>query len=281
MKILLVEDNEMDVRIATRAFKQVNKDHQLFSVKDGQQALDYLFNRSEFEDCTQYPRPDFILMDINMPRMNGLEALRKIKNDSKLKSIPVGMLTSSNNESDIIESYSSGACGYIRKPVQYEDFVQFVRIFSEYWLVYSCLPRVVMPAPPDGNDHKIISSAGSNKILIVDDDAQHIRLMSILLAKAGYKEILTADSGEKALEVLMTETPAVVILDTILPKRNGFEICTDIKNLKGDKTKVILNTGMIDAVNARLAKEVGADDYLPKTLDSANLMEAVKKYIPK
>ncbi len=276
--ILLAEDNEADAKIAKRAFQECKVKNNLYIVNDGQEALDFVYHQGKYQDKDKYPRPEFILLDINMPRVNGFEVLRRLKNYPKLRMIPVAMLTSSRNEGDVNESYAIGACSYIPKPVHYEEFKEVVNSLSVYWGVFNRLPKPGEETVLKENSSPVVSeSAGKKKILIIDDDLQHLRLMSIVLNKNGMTNIVLADTGEKGLEVLEKEVPDIVILDTILPKKNGFEVCAEIKRLRGDLTKVILNTGVIDSVNSKKAKEAGADEYLAKTLDSNNIIQAVQK----
>ncbi|MFC1699270.1 response regulator transcription factor [Candidatus Omnitrophota bacterium] len=119
-----------------------------------------------------------------------------------------------------------------------------------------------------------------SKILIVDDNGQDRKIIERFLKKAGFTEVLTAETGEMAVEKAKTEQPDLVITDTMLPGIDGFEVCRQIREGLGpDLTKIIVITGMIDAVDAVKAKKMGADDYCVKTSDYASLIEAVKKLI--
>ncbi len=138
--ILLVEDNEADAKITFRAFSKAKIKNNIFRAQDGQDALDFLNHKAPYEDKDKYPRPDLILMDINMPRMDGLECLKKLKQDPPLSFIPVIMFTSSKNDEDIVKSYGEGAASYMPKPVNYEDFVKAVEGFNFYWQIISKIP---------------------------------------------------------------------------------------------------------------------------------------------
>jgi CheY-like chemotaxis protein len=132
--LLVVEDNEDDQLITKMAFKKdPNFIGELFFVENGLEALDFLYNRNQFENKSTYPTPDMILVDINMPQMNGIKFLETIKSEQNLKRIPCVMLTSSKNKEDISQSYDRGASGYITKPVSYSKFQEIVRIINEYW----------------------------------------------------------------------------------------------------------------------------------------------------
>ncbi len=133
MNILVVDDNQADVTITLRAFGKVESRDRIEVVGNGQECLDYLQRQGTFSAPEDAPRPDLILMDVNMPVMDGFAALRAIKTDEDLKVIPVIMLTASNNEVDVEKSFELGANGYIQKPVDYEEFVNVIDELSLYW----------------------------------------------------------------------------------------------------------------------------------------------------
>lgn len=135
--ILLVEDNPGDVRLTQEAFKEGMLRNNLHVVMDGEAAMEFLERKGQYADV---PRPDLILLDLNLPKMNGREVLAAIKNDPKLKRIPVVVLTTSQDETDIIESYRQFASSYIVKPVSMEKFIKVVSSFKQYWLSVVKLP---------------------------------------------------------------------------------------------------------------------------------------------
>ncbi|HRN51721.1 MAG TPA: response regulator [Anaerolineales bacterium] len=135
--ILLVEDNPGDVRLTQEAFKDGMLRNNLHVAMDGEQALDFLYRRGQFLDA---PRPDLILLDLNLPKMNGREVLAAIKQDVDLKQIPVVVLTTSQDEADITESYRQFASSYIVKPVSMDKFLKVVSSFKQYWLSVVKLP---------------------------------------------------------------------------------------------------------------------------------------------
>lgn len=135
--ILLVEDNPGDVRLTQEAFKDGMLRNNLHVAMDGEQAMDFLYRRGQFPDV---PRPDLILLDLNLPKMNGREVLAAIKQDESLKRIPVVVLTTSQDEADITESYRQFASSYIVKPVSMEKFLKVVSSFKQYWLSVVKLP---------------------------------------------------------------------------------------------------------------------------------------------
>jgi len=130
--ILLVEDDENDILITKRAFDRYNLKNTLYVVRDGEEALDFIYRRGDFED-ESIPTPGLILLDINMPRMNGIEVLRHLKKDPDKKRIPIVMLTTSRREQDKIESYNLGVNSYVVKPVDFNKFIEAVTTINLYW----------------------------------------------------------------------------------------------------------------------------------------------------
>jgi two-component system response regulator len=136
--ILLVEDNPSDIEITRRALQKRRVTDELTVVRDGQEALDILFGHPNDD----VPLPGLILLDLNLPRVDGRELLEKIKSDPKLKRVPVIALTASTREEDIARCYDLGVNTYITKPVRFEDFIKVVTTIKEYWTVIATLPPV-------------------------------------------------------------------------------------------------------------------------------------------
>jgi CheY-like chemotaxis protein len=133
--ILLVEDNPDDVILTERALKKSHILNMLVVAKDGAEALDYLFGQGNFAGRDLSCMPEVILLDLKLPKIGGLEVLKKIREDKRTKLLPVVILTSSKEEKDLISGYSLGANSYIRKPVNFNQFVDAVRQLGLYWLV--------------------------------------------------------------------------------------------------------------------------------------------------
>jgi len=140
--ILLVEDNPDHVLIIKRGLKANNVANEVKVAQDGQEAMDYLSHQGEYTDPSKAPRPGLILLDIKLPKLDGFEVLQRIKQDSVLKSIPVVILTSSDQEVDIAKGYLEGANSYISKPIQFSEFIQKVRELELYWILINRLPPV-------------------------------------------------------------------------------------------------------------------------------------------
>ncbi len=139
IKILLAEDDEDDIAIALRAFKKSRLENEVFVVRDGEETLDYLLRREPYQDVEKYPTPHLLLLDINMPKMNGLEVLEQLDAHPDLKRLRVMVLTSSKNEEDVVKCYNNGACAYLAKPVEFNDFLEVVEGLNYFWrtVIYS------------------------------------------------------------------------------------------------------------------------------------------------
>ena len=131
--ILLVEDNPDDIAICQRALKEAKILNKIYIVRDGKEALDYLKHEGQYKGTEASPKPGLILLDINLPKINGLDVLKSIKADSQLKNIPVVMLTVSKRDEDILKGYNRGCNSFIQKPVDFDKFVQIVKEISLYW----------------------------------------------------------------------------------------------------------------------------------------------------
>lgn len=142
VNILLVEDNPDDVKITERALKQGKVVNKLFIVRDGQEALDFLFHRGDYADPQKAPRPGLILLDINLPKVSGIEVLKEIKSNPELRRIPVIMLTVSKRDEDVINSYDLGVNSYIVKPVEFEKFVETIKNIELYWILTNVAPEM-------------------------------------------------------------------------------------------------------------------------------------------
>ena len=133
--ILLVEDEQAHAELTERAIRKAGNANRVDVVIDGEEALDYVFNRGKYADKDKYPPPCLILLDIKLPGMDGIEVLKRIKEDSVLKKIPVIMLTTSEREEDIAQSYGHYANSYLTKPVGFKEFEQKVQQIDFYWMI--------------------------------------------------------------------------------------------------------------------------------------------------
>lgn len=141
VEVLLVEDNPSDAELTVRALKKRNLANKLFHVKDGAEAIDFVFAQGEFINRTVENGPKVVLLDLKLPKVDGIEVLRQIKSDERTKKIPVVVMTSSREDRDLATCYDLGVNGYVVKPVEFEDFVRAVSDLGFYWLLLNETPR--------------------------------------------------------------------------------------------------------------------------------------------
>jgi CheY-like chemotaxis protein len=141
-RILLAEDNANDLELTLAALQQHNLANEIIAVRDGAEALDYLYRRGVFENADPSP-PALVLLDLKMPKVDGLDVLKAMKSDPALRMIPVVMLTSSREESDLVKSYQLGVNAYVVKPVDFSEFMEAVRQIGAFWAVVNEVPPVV------------------------------------------------------------------------------------------------------------------------------------------
>ena len=137
IEILLVEDNPEDLQLALRALKKANLDNHIHVARDGEEALQFVFCEGEFASRRIDRPPKVILLDLKLPKVDGLEVLQRIKDDPRTRMIPVVMLTSSKEQSDVLKSYNLGVNSYIVKPVNFEQFAEAVEQLGMYWLLHN------------------------------------------------------------------------------------------------------------------------------------------------
>jgi two-component system, response regulator len=145
VEILLVEDNPNDVKLTLHALKQNKLANHVHVVRDGAEALEFLFQNGSYADRQGENNPRVVLLDLKLPKVDGLEVLRSLRNDDRTRRIPVVVLTSSREERDLVESYELGVNSYIVKPVDFGQFVEAMRTIGMYWLLLNTVPGT----PPD------------------------------------------------------------------------------------------------------------------------------------
>ena len=138
--ILLVEDNPDDVALTMRAFKRCHLANPIAVVRDGVEALDFLFARSDYQGRASQPLPTLVILDLKLPRLDGLGVLKAIRAAEHMRFLPVVILTSSKEEQDLVSGYTLGANSYVRKPVDFTEFMEAARVLGIYWLMLNELP---------------------------------------------------------------------------------------------------------------------------------------------
>jgi two-component system response regulator len=145
--ILLVEDNPDDIELTLRSLKKGNIMNEVVVVMDGAEALDYLFGTGSYEGRDTGIMPELVLLDLKLPKVDGMEVLKRLRADERTKLLPVVIFTSSNEEKDLVEGYNHGANSYVRKPVDFSEFAEAVRRLGVYWLLLN--------EPPPGKRESI------------------------------------------------------------------------------------------------------------------------------
>jgi len=140
MTILLVEDNPDDEMLAIRALKKTKIESKVVVARDGEEALDYLFGTGKYDGRDIKEQPHVVFLDLQLPKLNGIQVLQRLRADENTKALPVVLLTSSDEQCDIIDCYKSGANSYIHKPVEFSEFTSQVRALGEYWLGINRVP---------------------------------------------------------------------------------------------------------------------------------------------
>lgn len=138
--ILLVEDNPDDRELALLAFKEANITNKIIACCDGEEALDYLFATGAYADRDVRIMPEVMLLDLKLPKIDGFEVLKRVREDPRTKLLPIVVLTTSSEQKDLVESYQLGTNSYIRKPVDFSKFIEFAHQFGLYWLVLNESP---------------------------------------------------------------------------------------------------------------------------------------------
>ena len=252
-EVLLVEDSPGDVRLTREAFREADSSIHVNVASDGVEAMAFLRREGVHADA---PRPDLILLDLNLPKMDGREVLACIKNDDRLKTIPTVILTTSDAEADIARSYQLQANCYLSKPVQLDAFESLVRTISEFWLTTAKLPQQVA---------KRMSKKSIKTVLLIEDNPGDARLLREMLQEEGLysSELLHADSMGRAEKILAEHAVDIILLDLGLPDAQGLEAVRRAHAV-APRVPLVVLTGLDDEVLAAQALQEGAQDYLIK-----------------
>jgi CheY-like chemotaxis protein len=263
MLVLLVDDSPGDIRLTQEAFRGANEEIELHSVNDGVEAMRFL--RRQGEDAGAR-RPDLILLDLNMPRMDGRQVLAAIKADNELKAIPTLILTTSDAETDIVASYQLHANCYLRKPVDLEEFEGLVESINDFWFWKKVRTMLIKGGKPI-----------AMTVLLVEDN-----LGDALLTREAFREISTsimmhvATDGASAMSFLARQgvyaqapRPDLILLDLHLPKVSGQEVLGMIKAdpaLKSIPTLIL--TASTEEADVLRSYELHANCFMSKPVQS-------------
>lgn len=279
--VLLVEDSPTDRLITRAALKNAGLDGALHMVGNGIEALAFLRREPPF---TEAPRPQLILLDLNMPRMDGRELLEVLKRDPRLRPIPVVVLTTSASPDDIAAAYAAQANSYITKPVDFGEFNAAMRCLEQYWFEVAALPPQEAASSSDGQRRDgpaqdLVRPAGSpTLVLLVEDSSSDALICRKALEQFTPHafEMVTAATLTDALAALSARQFDVVLTDLDLPELNGMDVVQALRRADAGVPIVVL-TGSVGPAVGDDAIRAGADDYLHKgELQGTSLSRALR-----
>jgi DNA-binding NarL/FixJ family response regulator len=254
--ILLVEADSRDEALTLRALKRCNIVNDVVVVRDGVGALDYLFGMGQAVQDTRI-MPQFILLDLKLPDMSGLALLRRIRADERTRRVPVIVFTSSNEDEKLVKSYNLSANSYVRKPLDFEQFLGATRQLGLYWLVLNQVARVLII------DHHEVVRDGVKKIL-----GEH----------RGRASLGEASSAAEALKLVREQNWDVALLDLSLEGCTGLEVLKELKQVRPNLPVVVLSMHSEEQY-ARRAFKAGAAGYITADSPRAELVAAVNRVI--
>lgn len=252
---MLVEDSARDQALVLRALNNTKIVNEVITAPTGEEALDYLFGTGKYLDRDADVLPQFVLLDLKLPGIDGLQVLQKIRGDKRTHLLPVVIFTSSTEEEDLINGYSLGANSYVRKPVDAKQLLEATQQLGLYWLA---LNQVA-------------------KILIVDDQ-EMIRdgVKRILEEQPGATTFGEASNGHEALRLVREQDWHVAVVDLSLGGRSGLDLLKEIKHIRPNLPVLILSMHS-EEHHARRAFKAGASGYITKDSPRAEVVKAVNK----
>ena len=282
--ILMADDDPDDRQLTKEAFAENHLGNDLRFVEDGEELLDYLNQRGKFAGENAPPLPGLILLDLNMPRKDGREALQEIKADPRFRSIRVVVMTTSKAEEDVVRSYDLSAASYITKPVTFDRLVDVVRTLGKYWLEIVELPprwqrerngpHLTVRAAAAPITPATSAESGAVRVLLVDDDRDDYFLTRELLADipGGRYQLDWTPDYDAGVAAVCGGAHDVFLLDYRLGARTGIELLREAQ-ASGRSGPVILLTGHGKSQTDLDALDAGADDYLEKAGLTPALLE--------
>ncbi|MDR4505706.1 MAG: response regulator [Candidatus Scalindua sp.] len=226
-KVVLIEDDSDHAELIVDVLHDEDVHNEIVLLKDGQKAVNYFQNRGDSENRLLSSQIDLVLLDINLPKVQGLNVLKLIKSLPEFGSVPIVVLTTSSDSHTIERVYRYGANGYVTKPISYDDFVEKIRMLKEYWL----------------NTEKLLSQkkAKKGRVLLADDDEIFLRVTSALLRREGY-ECVCATDAETVMENLKSCYYDLLISDIYMPGNEELELIKYLQGV-GDVIPAILASG--------------------------------------
>ncbi len=288
--LLCAEDDPDDRLLVQEAFQGVRLVSDLRFVADGEELIDYLLHQGTYRDPRTSPRPLLVLLDLNMPRMNGREALARIRTEPSLRSLPVIVLTTSSARDDVEAVYAIGGNSYIVKPVTFDGLVRVAEELGRYWLQLVELPEIrlgerrsLMLGRIRRRDATATATAtelppGAPRILLIDDDPDEAELVRDSLERAGaFYRVENASSAETGLERLAEGGFEAALVDYRLGEWSGLDVLRKAQQ-KGWRTPMILLTGERDPDVDQAATSLGAVDFLRKGKTSPEELERAIRF---
>ncbi len=292
--VLAAEDDPNDASLLRRAFTRAGVTAPLHFVRDGREAIDYLLGVPPFDDRAVYPLPTLVLLDLNMPRLSGLEVLARLRREPSLVSLPVVILTSSWEVEDMRCANLLGATAYRVKPQDPDQLVSLVQFFAACWL-HTKLPSAAIPRLVPAKDCTLPQSdpstselsmtdgtSAARTVLVADDDENDVLLLRRAFQKAGLSHtIIHARNGQEAINCLTSIgaarlwLPDLLLLDLKMPLVDGFDVLGWLRVISSSLQQwgprsvpvVVLSASCLPQDKEK-AKDLGAHDYLVKPVNS-------------
>ena len=251
-EVLLAEDSTADAELVLHSLAD-GIPVRMHRVHDGAEALDFLFGRGAYGDRAAAPLPRLVLLDLNLPVVDGLQVLSELRRHPRTWALPVVLLTSSNLEHDVVESYRRGANSFVQKPLEFTKFRELVRRLGEYWLTINEPPPAsadfpLLEALPDriAREGEVPSARGSETILLVEDEAAVRVAARRILDRFGY-HVIEAPGAEEALALAVKHPEPVHLLltDIVMPRMNGRELAKVFTRLHPE-VRVVFMSGYAD-----------------------------------
>ncbi|MGC3991235.1 MAG: response regulator [Chthoniobacteraceae bacterium] len=260
-KILIVDDSEFDVELTMNALQENHVANGLDVARDGAEALDYLYRRGAFATRPNQ-LPTVVLLDLKMPKVDGLEVLRTMKSEPAFKMIPVVMLTSSREEQDLLKCYDLGANAYVVKPVDFAEFVNAVKQLGVFWALIN-----EIPPPPQRSPLPMKTGASEDRkiyVIHLEDDPLDREWVSATLSRSGINmDLVQVDNHEAFLSALSRQQPDIIISDYSMPGYNGVKALQLVK-LRRTEAPFIFFSGTMGEDAAIESLKNGATDYVLK-----------------